>query len=70
MKDVEPDKIILSDDTKIPYGVLVWSTGVGPSPFVKSLEIPKAQGGRYIFYDFHTKTYPSVDFFRHFFIYD
>lgn len=46
MKDVQPDKIILNDGTDIPYGVLVWSTGVGPSSFVKSLEVPKA-GGRY-----------------------
>ncbi|XP_051143599.1 internal alternative NAD(P)H-ubiquinone oxidoreductase A1, mitochondrial-like [Andrographis paniculata] len=46
VKDVQPDKIILSDDTTIPYGVLVWSTGVGPSPFVQSLEIPKSPGGR------------------------
>lgn len=49
MKDVQPEKIILSDDTDIPYGVLVWSTGVGPSPFVNGLEVPKAPGGRYIY---------------------
>ncbi|KAL6563688.1 Internal alternative NAD(P)H-ubiquinone oxidoreductase A1, mitochondrial [Orobanche gracilis] len=46
VKDVQPEKIILSDGTHIPYGVLVWSTGVGPSPFVNSLEFPKAPGGR------------------------
>ncbi|KAK4408411.1 Internal alternative NAD(P)H-ubiquinone oxidoreductase A1, mitochondrial [Sesamum angolense] len=46
VKDVQAEKIILSDDTEIPYGVLVWSTGVGPSAFVNSLEIPKAPGGR------------------------
>ncbi|KAK6138467.1 hypothetical protein DH2020_027787 [Rehmannia glutinosa] len=46
VKDVQSDKIILSDDTDIPYGVLVWSTGVGPSPFVNDLEVPKAPGGR------------------------
>lgn len=46
VKDVQPKKIILSDDTDIPYGVLVWSTGVGPSPFVNGLEVPKAPGGR------------------------
>lgn len=49
VKDVQPEKIILSDDTDIPYGVLVWSTGVGPSPFVNGLEVPKAPGGRYIY---------------------
>lgn len=46
VKDVQPQKIILSDGTDIPYGLLVWSTGVGPSPFVNSLNIPKAPGGR------------------------
>lgn len=46
VKDVEPKKLILSDGTEVPYGLLVWSTGVGPSPFVKSLQIPKSPGGR------------------------
>ncbi|KAL2898629.1 Internal alternative NAD(P)H-ubiquinone oxidoreductase A1 mitochondrial [Bienertia sinuspersici] len=41
VKDVQPDKLILSDDSEVPYGLLVWSTGVGPSPFVKNLELPK-----------------------------
>ncbi|KAE8733085.1 hypothetical protein F3Y22_tig00001644pilonHSYRG00611 [Hibiscus syriacus] len=26
--------------TKVPYGLLVWSTGVGPSPFVNSIGLP------------------------------
>ncbi|KAE9463604.1 hypothetical protein C3L33_04489, partial [Rhododendron williamsianum] len=46
VKDVLPQKIVLSDDTDVPYGLLVWSTGVGPSPFIKNLELPKAPGGR------------------------
>lgn len=46
VKDVKDRKLILDDDTEVPYGLLVWSTGVGPSPFVKSLELPKAPGGR------------------------
>lgn len=46
VKDVQADKIILSDGTEVPYGLLVWSTGVGPSPFVNSLKFPKAPGGR------------------------
>ncbi|CAI9106988.1 OLC1v1006249C2 [Oldenlandia corymbosa var. corymbosa] len=46
VKDVQPEKIVLSDGTDVPYGLLVWSTGVGPSPFVKSLDIPKSPGGR------------------------
>ncbi|KAF9591352.1 hypothetical protein IFM89_003975 [Coptis chinensis] len=46
VKDVQSQKIILSDDTEVPYGLLVWSTGVGPSPFTKSMEFPKSPGGR------------------------
>ncbi|XP_074295017.1 internal alternative NAD(P)H-ubiquinone oxidoreductase A2, mitochondrial-like [Silene latifolia] len=46
VKDVQPDKLILSDGSEVPYGLLVWSTGVGPSPFVKELGFPKSPGGR------------------------
>ncbi|CAL9103899.1 unnamed protein product, partial [Musa textilis] len=46
VKEVLPEKIILSDGTCVPYGLLVWSTGVGPSEFVKSLDLPKSPGGR------------------------
>lgn len=49
VKGVEPEKIILNDGTEVPYGLLVWSTGVGPSPFVHSLQLPKSPGGRYAF---------------------
>uniref|UniRef100_A0ACD5V253 Uncharacterized protein n=1 Tax=Avena sativa TaxID=4498 RepID=A0ACD5V253_AVESA len=46
VKEVLPKEIVLSDDTRVPYGLLVWSTGVGPSQFVKSLDLPKSPGGR------------------------
>ncbi|KAJ4840973.1 tubulin alpha 1 [Turnera subulata] len=46
VKDVEPQQLILNDGTEVPYGLLVWSTGVGPSPLVKSLDLPKSPGGR------------------------
>ncbi|WOK96673.1 internal alternative NAD(P)H-ubiquinone oxidoreductase A2, mitochondrial [Canna indica] len=46
VKDVQPKKVVLSDGTEVPYGLLVWSTGVGPSPFVRSLEFPKSPCGR------------------------
>ncbi|KHN00116.1 internal alternative NAD(P)H-ubiquinone oxidoreductase A2, mitochondrial-like [Glycine soja] len=46
VKEVHPKKIILSDGTEVPYGLLVWSTGVGASEFVKTLDLPKSQGGR------------------------
>lgn len=47
MKEVHAKKIVLSDGSDVPYGLLVWSTGVGPSEFVKSLDLPKSHGGRY-----------------------
>ncbi|KAK1426848.1 hypothetical protein QVD17_15528 [Tagetes erecta] len=46
VKDVQPKKLVLSDGTDVPYGLLVWSTGVGPSPFIQNLDLPKAPGGR------------------------
>ncbi|QCD84298.1 internal alternative NAD(P)H-ubiquinone oxidoreductase A2, mitochondrial-like [Vigna unguiculata] len=46
VKEVHSKEIILSDGTKVPYGLLVWSTGVGPSEFVKALNLPKSPGGR------------------------
>lgn len=48
VKDVQPEKVVLSDGTEVPYGLLVWSTGVGPSLFVKSLGFPKSPEGRYL----------------------
>lgn len=49
MKEVQPKQLILSDGTNVPYGLLVWSTGVGPSQLVKALDLPKSPGGRYIY---------------------
>lgn len=46
VKDVKSQKLILNDGTEVPYGLLVWSTGVGPSSLVNSLKIPKSPGGR------------------------
>ncbi|KAG8385612.1 hypothetical protein BUALT_Bualt03G0063200 [Buddleja alternifolia] len=46
VKEVHADKIVLSDGSHVPYGLLVWSTGVGPSEFVKSLKVAKSPGGR------------------------
>ncbi|RYR46645.1 hypothetical protein Ahy_A07g032404 isoform A [Arachis hypogaea] len=48
VKDVQEKKIILNDGTEVPYGLLVWSTGVGPSPIVRSLDLPKSPGGRFV----------------------
>ena len=57
MKDVEERKIILNDGTEVPYGLLVWSTGVGPSAFIQSLDFPKSPGGRLFFVTQHSCPY-------------
>ncbi|KAK3162364.1 hypothetical protein QOZ80_1BG0088700 [Eleusine coracana subsp. coracana] len=46
VKDVQPNKLILDNGEEVPYGLLVWSTGVGASSFVKSLPFPKSPDGR------------------------
>jgi NADH:ubiquinone reductase (non-electrogenic) len=47
VKHVLPKKIILTDGSEVPYGLLVWSTGVGPSSFVKELnQFEKSKAGR------------------------
>ncbi|TKY47164.1 Internal alternative NAD(P)H-ubiquinone oxidoreductase A1 [Spatholobus suberectus] len=46
VKDVKAQKIVLNDGSEVPYGLLVWSTGVGPLPIIQSLDLPKAPGGR------------------------
>ena len=57
VKEVHPKKIVLSDGTDVPYGLLVWSTGVGPSKFIKSLNLPKSRGGRYMKWTFFIMYY-------------
>ncbi|XP_078156833.1 internal alternative NAD(P)H-ubiquinone oxidoreductase A1, mitochondrial-like [Carex rostrata] len=44
VKEVQEKKILLKDGKEIPYGLLVWSTGVGPSEFVNNLNLPKSRG--------------------------
>ncbi|KAL8228170.1 hypothetical protein R6Q57_015754 [Mikania cordata] len=46
VKEVHPKKLILCDGSVVPYGLLVWSTGVSPSEFIKQLNLPKSPGGR------------------------
>lgn len=36
----------LQDGTQIPFGLCVWSTGVGPTPFTVSLPFVKTPRGR------------------------
>ena len=40
--------ITLRNGEKMPYGLLVWSTGIGPSPLIRSLAVPKTRTSRLI----------------------
>jgi NADH:ubiquinone reductase (non-electrogenic) len=46
VKEVSPDAIRLHDGMEIPCGLVVWSTGLGPRPFVRALDFPKDHGQR------------------------
>ncbi|MBI1807759.1 MAG: FAD-dependent oxidoreductase [Ignavibacteria bacterium] len=45
---VEPTQVILKDGTVVPFGLLVWSTGIGPSSLVEALPIAKWNDSRII----------------------
>lgn len=45
---VEKTIIHLADRTKIPYGLVVWSTGVGATKFIKSLRLQKDGSSRLV----------------------
>ena len=49
---VEKNRVLLSDKTTIPFGLLVWTTGIAPTPFVASLSLPKDESSRLIVDDF------------------
>ena len=46
VKEVTSTSVVLSDGSELDYGLLVWSTGVGPTPFINSLPFAKARDGR------------------------
>ncbi|MCI0707618.1 MAG: FAD-dependent oxidoreductase [Ignavibacteriae bacterium] len=45
---VEKEKIILQDGSAVPFGLAVWTTGIGPREFVQQLTIAKDRIGRII----------------------
>lgn len=46
VKALEPGRVLLSDNSEIPSGLVIWSTGIGPTPFVEKLELPKDNASR------------------------
>lgn len=43
---MEATSLTLTDGTRIPFGLCIWSTGVGPTPFTLSLPFAKTSVGR------------------------
>lgn len=46
VKEVRPTEIELQDGGVLPYGLCIWSTGVGPTPFTLALPFAKTKVGR------------------------
>ncbi len=46
VKRVRKDTILLHDGTTIPHGLVVWSTGIGPTKLLQSLSLPRNRASR------------------------
>lgn len=46
--EVKRDKVILKDGSQLDYGIVVWSTGVGPRKFVKDMNDVELDRGRLV----------------------
>ena len=43
---LEKDRVILNDGSEVPFGMVVWSTGLGPTIAVNSFNLPKDKASR------------------------
>jgi NADH:ubiquinone reductase (non-electrogenic) len=43
---VKSDRVLLDDGTVLPCGLVVWSTGLAPQPFVAGLDVQKNRQGQ------------------------
>lgn len=58
---VEGKKILLTDGSHVPYGMMVWSTGNTQTPFVKLLPFEKDRGYRLVTDEFfHVKGFTNI----------
>lgn len=46
VKELKADEAVLSTGEVLPYGIAVWSTGVGPTNFTTGLSFAKTARGR------------------------
>ncbi|KAM9960304.1 hypothetical protein ACTFIW_009433 [Dictyostelium discoideum] len=60
-KEVLKDYVVLDNGDRIPYGLLVWSTGIGQHPLVKNSSFEKDSHDRIIVDDhLRVKNYSNV----------
>jgi len=58
---VDDRSVRLEDGSELPHGLLVWSTGIGPTPFVQRLDLPKDRKSRILIDSyFHVKGEESI----------
>src|SRR5579862_45839 len=50
--NIDADRITLKNGTEIPFGMVVWATGTGPTPLIKSLNAQKDYASRLIIDEF------------------
>lgn len=48
VRRIKAKSIVLADRSEVPYGLVVWSTGIGPTGFVRSLPVRKDRASRLI----------------------
>lgn len=60
VKELKADEAVLSTGEVLPYGLTVWSTGVGPTNFTTGLDFAKTARGR-IAIDGELRVLQSVD---------
>ena len=58
---VTEKSVLLTDGSELPYGLLLWSTGNGPTPFVQRVQLPKDERGRILVDEhFRVKGYDTI----------
>ncbi len=58
---VEKEFLVLKDNSKVPYGLLVWSTGNTQTPLIKSLSFTKDSFSRLVTDEyFHLKNFENI----------
>eukprot|EP00164_Ancoracysta_twista_P009797 GFYU01014592.1.p1 GENE.GFYU01014592.1~~GFYU01014592.1.p1 ORF type:complete len:362 (+),score=111.77 GFYU01014592.1:512-1597(+) len=61
--DVKEKEIILSDGETLPYGLLVWSTGLAPRGFLKDSDMTKTEKGTHLLTDDRLRVMGSNDIY-------